>query len=62
MHDNPNMYGYPYYASFWRNPEYVNEELPKVLHMISWFRGTNKWLEAVSSYLEAGVLSVIDSS
>ena len=39
----------------------MNEELPKVLHMISWFRGTNKWLEAVSSYLEAGVLSVVDS-
>ena len=39
----------------------MNEELPKVLHMISWFRGTNKRLKAVSSYLETGVLSVIDS-
>ena len=61
MHDNPSMYGYPYYASFWEYPEYVTEELPRVLRMISWFRGTNKRLEAVSYYLEAGVLSVVDS-
>ena len=39
----------------------MNEELPKVLNMSSWFRGTNKRLEAVSSYLEAGVLSAIES-
>lgn len=61
MRDNSNMYGYPYYASFWEDPEYVTEELPRVLHMISWFRGTNKRLEAVSSYLEACALSVVDS-
>lgn len=61
MRGKPNRYGYPYYSHFWEDPEYINEELPKVLRIISWFRGTNKRLEAVSSYLEAGVLSVVDS-
>lgn len=61
MRDNSNMYGYPYYASFWEDPDDVNKDLPKVLRLISWFRGTNKRLEAVSAYLEAGVLSVVDS-
>ena len=61
MRDNSNMYGYPYYSYFWEDPDDVNEDLPKVLRLISWFRGTNKRLEDVSSYLEAGVLSAIES-
>ena len=61
MRGKPNRCDYPYYLHFWEDPDDVNEELSKVLRMISWFRGTNKRLEAVSSYLEAGVLSVVDS-
>ena len=59
MRGKPNRYDYPYYLHFWEDPDDVNEELSKVLRIISWFRGTNSLLDEVRAYIENGVLTAI---